>query len=289
MSKIIKKDIDGFVMNLDLGHSGISVPLSKNPEREKAFMGLLKETVSEGMVCIDLGANIGYTTLPMIRNAGKSGFVYAIEPDPRNLKILRKNIEDNHYLLRCEVANAAISNKNGEMSFWLSQSTNLSSVKKIKSSQEEIVVDCYTLEKFLENRRYPNFIKMDVEGHEVSIFEGALNYFTNNKGNTNILLEVHPSYYDEENNFAKILEKYFEIGFSTKYVISTPVGQPKLFKKAGYSPIEIIETDRVFRGIYDNVKDEDVIKFACYENEEKHPTKPKNSKKIVRSFMIERE
>ena len=62
------------------------------------------------------------------------------------------------------------------------------------------------------DRTYPNFIKMDVEGHEVKIFEGALEYFTKNKGRTNFLVEVHPHFYDKENDFAKILREYAKIG-----------------------------------------------------------------------------
>ena len=63
---------------------------------------------------------------------------------------------------------------------------------------------------------------MDIEGHEVSVFEGAYNYFKENDGETHILLEVHPQYYDENNDFAAILEKYYDIGFKIKYLVSTP-------------------------------------------------------------------
>ena len=50
---------------------------------------------------------------------------------------------------------------------------------------------------------------MDVEGHEVKIFEGALDYFTKNEGNTNILVEVHPHLYGENNDFEKNIARIF--------------------------------------------------------------------------------
>ena len=129
---------------------------------------------------------------------------------------------------------------------------------------------------------------MDIEGHETQVFEGGLDYFSeNNEGVTNILLEVHPQFYSKENDFAKILKEYFKIGFKPKYVISTPVPQPRLFKEKNYTPFQEIATDGVIRGIYNDIKEEDLIEFACKENIEDSGRKV--SKKIVRSFMITRE
>ena len=275
-------------MNLDTENSGISDPLSRNPEREKVFMSILKDTIKEGMVCIDLGANIGYTTLSMLKHID-SGYVYAIEPDPRNFTLLERNILKNKFGDKCELASAAVSDVNGEMDFWLSDSSNVSSVHKTKNSSEKIKVNSYTLGKFLEDRRFPNFIKMDVEGHEVQILNGALKYFNENEGDIRILMEVHPTFYNETDmNFAFALKQYFDAGFKTKYVVSTPVPVPRLFREYGYTPINVQETDRASRGLYMDIPSDDVIRFACYENEEMSPSKKKMSKKIVRSIMIER-
>ena len=71
-------------MHLDLDDGGISRVLYSVGQRELAFMTLLKETIQPGMVCIDLGANIGYTTLFMLDQVGSQGYVYAIEPDLHN-------------------------------------------------------------------------------------------------------------------------------------------------------------------------------------------------------------
>ena len=60
-----------------------------------------------------------------------------------------------------------------------------------------------------------------------------------------------------DNDFAYILNEYFKIGFEPKYVISTPVPQPKLFKERNYFPFQEIHTDGVVRGIYNNIKKED--------------------------------
>ena len=90
-----------------------------------------------------------------------------------------------------------------------------------------IKVPAYSLTSFLSTRKYPNFIKMDVEGHEVKIFEGGLDYFTQHPGKMNFLVEVHPRFYNQENDFGKILEQYLKIGFYPRYVVSTPIPRPK--------------------------------------------------------------
>ena len=281
---IIQKDINGFLMHLNLEDGGISAPLAMHGGREKAFMSILDKTIKKNMVCVDVGANIGYTTLHMLRNVGKSGFVYAVEPDPQSLKLLEDNVDTNDYEEICEIINCAISSTNKKIDFWLASKPNLSSVAKTKYSTKKINIDAFSLETFLQDRKYPNFIKMDVEGHEVKVFEGALDYFTkNNEGETNILVEVHPAFYNEDNDFGSILKKYFDIGFNSKYVVATPVPQPRLFKEAGYEPHATVQTDGFHRGIYDKVSNEDLIRFACQENEDS------GSKKIVRSFMITRE
>jgi FkbM family methyltransferase len=286
------KDFGSFKMALDPSDKGISGILKKNGKREQAFMKVMTETVKEGNVCLDLGANIGYATLTMASRVKESGKVFAIEPDPRNLKLLKQNLEINGLYDRSELFEMAVSDKDGEISFWQSITPNTSSVQKTPKSNKKITVPCVTLGTFFKDKPYPNFIKMDVEGHEVQILRGALSYFKENQGKTNILLEVHPTFYDDgENNFAAVLKDYFDIGFRSKYVISTPVAQPKLFAEKGYSPKESILTDGFVRGIYDNVSNEDLIEFSCYVHEEQcwKDGRTVVSKKIVRSFLIGRD
>ena len=286
-SKYLKKKVDKFLMHLDTEDGGISRVLATVGEREKVFMSILKSTVAEGDTCVDLGGNIGYATLFMADNVGKEGTVYAIEPDPHNIELLELNVAENSFNDRCEVTQAAITLEDGEMDFWLASAPNLNSVQKTKNSTKKIVVPAYNFGSFMKDRKYPNFVKMDVEGHEVSIFEGALEYFTKNRGKTNILLEVHPQFYSEGNNFGEILKKYFEIGFEPKYLVSTPVGKPTKIIEAGYTPKFEIPTDGFIRGVYTDVKPDDFIEFSTKTHKQPYPGGI--SPKIVRCVMIGRD
>ncbi len=278
----VRKNISGFIMNLDLNDNGISKSLYFEGGREHAYMFIIKKTVSKSMICLDIGANIGYTTLYMLRNAGKTGFVYAIEPDPHNFKILMRNVRENNFSSNCKMSRCILSDKNGEADFWIADKPNLNSVHRTRHSIRKIKIPSYNLSTYLKNKKFPQFIKMDVEGHEVNIFRGGLDYFGQNKSPTNLLVEVHPKYYNEANDFAAILSEYFKLGFYPKYVVSTPVAIPRLFSEAGYFPVKSFKTDGFIRGLYKNIKNEDLLRFACYENKEN------TSNKIVRSFLLVR-
>ena len=52
------KKVEKFTMKLDINDGGISSVLHRVGIREKLFMGLLKRSIKDGDVCIDLGANI---------------------------------------------------------------------------------------------------------------------------------------------------------------------------------------------------------------------------------------
>jgi len=281
-TNLVEKRIHNFNMILDLNSEGISQVLYYQGIRERVFMNILYNEIDKGDTCIDLGSNIGYTTLFMCERVGDSGKIYAVEPDPYNVNLLKLNLEKNNFLERSEIIPAAISDVTGKIKFWTSSKSNLSSVQKTKHSEKSIDVDCFSLNDFLQSRKYPNFIKMDIEGHEVKVFEGGLDYFTNNRGKTKILLEVHPQFYDAENDFEKILKEYFKIGFTPKYVVSTPIARPEKFVSSGYQPIAEVPTDGFIRGLYGPISNEHLLEFACRENIEG------NSKKIVRSFMLER-
>jgi len=280
---LVTRKIHNFEFLLDLESDGISKPLYYQGFRERVFMSLLYQEINEGDVCIDLGSNIGFTTLFMSERVGESGKVYAIEPDPWNVNMLKENIKRNNFDNNTKVYEIAVTDEKKEIEFWQSDKSNLSSVQKTKYSTKSLKVKGHSLETFLEGKDYPNFIKMDIEGHEVKVFEGGLNYFkNNNEGTTKILLEVHPQFYDEENNFEAILEEYFKIGFKPKYVVSTPNPRPQKFVEAGYVPLAEVPTDGFIRGLYGPISNDHLLEFACRENIEG------TSKKIVRSFMLER-
>ncbi len=64
---------------------------------ESQLTAALQSAIKPGMVCCDLGANIGFFTLLMSKFAGSGGLVYAFEPFPKNFDLLQKSIAENKF------------------------------------------------------------------------------------------------------------------------------------------------------------------------------------------------
>ena len=88
-------EIDGQKLFLDKEDSLLLSTRKNNYDRFE--IECLKQLIKEGDTVVDLGANIGYYTLILAQLVGKSGHVYAFEPEPSNFEILSKNVKENKH------------------------------------------------------------------------------------------------------------------------------------------------------------------------------------------------
>lgn len=138
---------------------------------EPAIAELIRRTVHDGDVCIDIGANIGSLTLVMAHAAGASGKVIAVEPNPHIAERLKANIDLNR-LGNCLVIQAAVSDRRGSATLHVAPKDAFhqgkSSLRPVQGLQEEIFVETIRGED-LGREIGPGrcvFIKIDVEGHD---------------------------------------------------------------------------------------------------------------------------
>lgn len=284
-----------FKMKLEKEGGGIQKTLrgmhKHGKEREPELLYVLRKEIKPGMVCLDLGANIGYITLLMCDIVGKKGMVYAVEPDPRNYKLLRDNISINRYNSIVEHLNIGISDRDGDLGFWPGKTEgNLGSIKRTKKSADEsIKIPVLSLNSYFKLRKLPELIKMDVEGHEVEILDGFINTIALQEFPCKIIMELHPTLYSSEEKMEVMVRAYLKYGFKTKYVISAGVPQPDLFKQWGYEPIK---TFRSGRGLYKGFTNKHMIQACCYKNLQPRPAGKNGpqapSPKIARYLMLER-
>ncbi len=290
---LIQKDFGEHKMYLIKGDPGISKTLQKPhgyKKREIEFMTLIREQLKAGEIACDIGANIGYATLIMAKLVGKSGHVYAIEPDPKNIKVLRQNIELNKYSERVSLYHLGISDTDGKLPFARSRKSNLGSFGKVKNRIGTVTVDVQTIDSMFANKEnLPTFYKMDVEGHEVKVLRGMRKTAKRSPKDTKILMEVHPQLFNSGDlNFEPELRAMMDLGFRFKYVISAAIAQPQLFKDRGYKPKRVYESSGWHRGVYDDVTDEDAIYFCSKSHSEYVPVRKRTTKKIVRAIMLEK-
>lgn len=272
-SKVLTRSIFEYKMYLDLNDTGISKTLALFGKRELEHRYILQKELQKGMTVLDIGANIGYYPLMEAVLVGSEGKVYAVEPSPRNYELLRENVILNRYNNIIETFNIAISNKEGEATFFLSDLSNLNTFHpelfrgkhslSQRLSGKTIVVKTADIEKFVRDKRRIDLVRMDIEGHEVEVFESIISATLNNNFSAKILFETHfPKYDDNHHNMRVKLRKLFEVGYFPKYMASTDEKRAR-FKNKGYYPDKVIRTDGVERGIYRNIKKDDAIEFIC--------------------------
>lgn len=289
---LANRRIGNHQMLIDVNDRGIGRTLlnmkPNSPDREIAFMKVLRKELEPGMTALEIGANIGYATLIMAEIVGSKGKIYAFEPDPSNFKLLSRNIAINNYENVVSGYQMGISNANTSARFHKSKRSNLHSMTPTVHSSSTIDIDLIPVDEFMKDKRQPNFIKMDIEGHEVEALEGMFHTLKAAKPPLKILMEVHPQFYSEEHSLEKQLKRLIQNAFNTKYVISAGVGQPKWFAERGYNPVEVLDDGDWFRGIYTDVSNNDMLLSACHEHEHFIEHKGVLGKKIVRAVMLEK-
>lgn len=174
-------------MFVDTADKDIVPKLLLDGFREEMYeTALFQKFLKEGMIVVDIGANVGYYTLLAARLVGSSGIVYAFEPMPSNYELLCKSIEVNGYTNVIPI-NKAVSNKHGTATFWFEKDWRGSpsfskhcvlAVSKHKSIEEGGFVEVATtgLDEFFENtvkNTKVDVIKMDTGGAEGLIAQGA--------------------------------------------------------------------------------------------------------------------
>lgn len=123
---------------------------------------------AEPGVTIDLGANIGaFALLAAINNSE----VYAIEPEPNNLKALQDNILLNNLNDYITVVPYGISNFNGTAI--INDNGGDSTIKDNETDGTSInIIDLNTLFELYDINKV-NVLKIDIEGSEVETILGA--------------------------------------------------------------------------------------------------------------------
>ena len=122
-----------------------------------------------GDIVFDIGAYVGDTALWFSKAVGPQGKVYAFEPEPRNFEKLKANLERNN-VTNVIPLQLAVSETKGEM-----QVASGAGSSVITQDDTGTSVKVTTIDKFVEANKLPrvDFIKMDVEGHELKVLKGA--------------------------------------------------------------------------------------------------------------------
>ena len=217
----IHKQIMGNWMILNLDDKGISHELLLDGEREPFLTNLIQDNVKERDVVVDIGANIGYYALQEARLVDKEGIVYAIEPVFSNATTLSANRFLNDFG-NIEITQCAISDHKGESWIYTGNMSNTASMNKnpARTYSKGFKVETMTLDTFLEGKKLPDIIRMDVEGYEYEVILG-MNKLLDSRQPLMIFMEMHLNFLDRE-KIQEILCLLEDAGFEIKAIAQEP-------------------------------------------------------------------
>lgn len=149
---------------------------------------VIQRFVRPGMIVYDIGANAGFYTLLFSRLVGKDGRVYSFEPFPENTYNLLRHIQINH-LDRVTLLPAALAEDTGISSFRVGADNAVGSLEN-NNGDTILKVPTLTLDTLIA-RGYPipDLVKMDVEGAEALVLEGAKRILA--EGKTTWFIALH--------------------------------------------------------------------------------------------------
>jgi len=137
----------------------------------------------KGLVLFDVGANIGHYTEALVNQFGDKAKVYSFEPSKKTFETLSKTIGGNQACKgKVTLTNVGLSDKAETVELFTdADNSGLASVYKRKldhfgtSMDKSEKVALATLDDFCKKNLISeiDLLKMDVEGHELSVLHGA--------------------------------------------------------------------------------------------------------------------
>lgn len=163
---------------------------------------LLPALVRPGMVCADVGAHVGYFTLPMAELVGPEGAVHAFEPNAALLPLLRDSARLNGFATRVHAHADPLYDTDGL------PAELLVPAGQPGGSHLRLLDPEWPAHGPLRTRRldqveglaHADLVKIDAEGAEEAIWRGMRRLFDQRRAMT-ILLEFAPIRYPDPAGF----------------------------------------------------------------------------------------
>lgn len=205
---------NGIIYTLDISdymEHGIYFGIYDGPDFDRTQLYSL---IKPNYICFDIGANIGETTLNFAQIA-KNGKVYSFEPVPFLFERLKKNVQQNKFE-NIFLNNIAISDRKETLFFSTPINNNSAGIGLQKNKEEKSnAVFADTLDNFVDENKIEriDFIKIDVEGFENFVINGAINTLKSLKPILFIEIDNHHLLKNNTSE-AEILTKLSSLGYT---------------------------------------------------------------------------
>jgi FkbM family methyltransferase len=141
-------------------------------------VSVMRRFLSPGSVFLDIGANFGLYSMVASEIIGSKGQVYAFEANPHTYKYLRQSAMANRliWLPQYHWENLAVADQDGELEFAYDPEQlgggHIRNPGDTSDNQTIVQVASVAMDSFLPPDVTPDFVKVDVEGHELSVLKG---------------------------------------------------------------------------------------------------------------------
>ena len=171
-------------------------------------MAFWLHALRKGDFFVDIGANVGSYTVLASAAIGARG--YCFEPVPSTYDRLMTNIRLNNLGDQVKSLNMALGNSKGEIHFSSDQDSMNHVIADGEISENKIIVNVSTLDEEITSP--PFVMKIDVEGYETPVLEGAENTLKNEEL-CGIIIELNGNRNRYGYNESKILSMMLDYGF----------------------------------------------------------------------------
>ncbi|KLL11942.1 FkbM family methyltransferase [Protofrankia coriariae] len=202
---------NGLTFSVDDSRDGSVRALLALQYRPPALARVFEAALKPGDVCYDVGANIGVYALWSANLVGPTGSVQAFEPVPRTADLLDSLVRQNA-LSWVTVVRSAVGATVGEAGVQIySDASGLAHITD--AADPDITVPVTTLDTYVEDHPCPNFVKIDVEGHELDVLRGASKLLRNRR--PVLLMEMISGHLDRAGSAAgEIMRELTEVGYT---------------------------------------------------------------------------
>jgi FkbM family methyltransferase len=184
---ILTTNTDGRVLFLDEEDETITPAVLTRRIYEPGTSRLLCRLVRPGDRVLDIGANIGWFTLLAAERVGPMGVVHAFEPQPRLATLLHRSVFANGLDGRCTLHQIALGTERGRADLYVVQG-KFGGGRLLPITEGELAwmnakeastvsVEVRQLDEVLAADPHVDLIKIDVEGFERPVFDGASEVF----------------------------------------------------------------------------------------------------------------
>ena len=171
------------------------------------------KNLKSNSIFFDIGTNYGFYSM-LAKQLITEGEIHAFEPTPNIFDLLQKNLLNKDRIFLNQVA---LFNSEGVINFYENlvgksglNTFNVSNIKSIFNQDlfKQIRVSTTTLDKYCLSHSKPTFIKIDVEGAEGQVIEGAIETLKNES--PIIVMEVWRSPLNNEGHLRaiEVLKKF---------------------------------------------------------------------------------